>query len=94
MKLDPRKPIPPKIEVAVANVINMKMKNSSLPNNSIQLNTGGSQRLTLTPISVARKDSDVIAKRTLRARTKQSKDVPYRLKKNRLKVWSAEILVG
>ena len=75
MKLDPRKPIPPKIEEAVANVINMKMKNSSLPNNSIQLNTGGSQPLTLTPISVARKDSDVIAKRTLRARTKQSKDV-------------------
>ena len=75
MKLDPRKLIPPKIEEAVANVINMKMKNSSLPNNSIQLNTGGSQPLTLTPISVARKDSDVIAKRTLRARTKQSKDV-------------------
>ena len=54
MKLDPRKPIPPKIEEAVANVINMKMKNSSLPNNSIQLNTGGSQPLTLTLISVAR----------------------------------------
>ena len=75
MKLDPRKPIPPKIEEAVANVINMKMKNSSLPNNSIHLNTGGSQPLTLTPISVARKDSDVVAKRTLRTRTKQSKDV-------------------
>ena len=73
MKLDPRKSISPKIEEAVANVINMKMKNSSLPNNSIQLNTGGSQHLT--PISVARKDSDVIAKRTLRARTKQSKDL-------------------
>ena len=75
MKLDPRKQIPPKIEEAVVNVINMNMKNSSLPNNSIQLNTGGSQPLTLTPISVAGKDSDVIAKRTLRARTKQSKDV-------------------
>ena len=75
MKLDPRKPIPPKIKEAVANVIYMKMKNPSLPNNSIQLNTGGSEPLTLTPISVARKDSDVIVKRTLRARTKQSKDV-------------------
>ena len=34
MKLDLRKPIPPTIEEAVANVIKMNMKNSSLPNNS------------------------------------------------------------
>lgn len=74
-KLDPRKPIPSKMEVIAANVISTKMKGSSLPNNYFEVKTGGSRPMTLTKISVARKDSDLIAERTLRARTKQSKEV-------------------
>ena len=63
------------MEKAIAHVINLKAKNSTLPNNSIQINSGGPQPLTLTPIAVARKVSHEVNKRTLRLRTRQSKEM-------------------
>ena len=51
------------------------MKQSLLPNKSIKIDAGGSQNMTLTPITVGRKVSHSITSRTLRARTKQTKDI-------------------
>ena len=54
MSLDESKPIAP-IEKAVSHVISIKMKQSLLSNKSIKIDTGGSQNMTLTLITVARK---------------------------------------
>ena len=54
MSLDESKPTPPSIEKAVSHVISIKTKQSLLPNKSNKIDTGGSQNLTLTPITVAR----------------------------------------
>ena len=51
------------------------MSQSTLANHSIKLQTSGPQPLTLTPITVAKKESQSVSERTLRARTNQSKDV-------------------
>ena len=75
MKLDCRKRIPPSVEKAISHVISLKVKHSQLPNNSIQINSGGPQPLTLSTIAVARKESQDITKRTVRSRTKQSKEL-------------------
>ena len=75
MSLDESKPIPLSIEKDVSHVILIKMKQSLLPNMSIKIDTGGSQNMTLTPITVARKESHSITSRTLRTRTKQTKDI-------------------
>ena len=75
MKLDSVKQIPPSVEKAISHVINLKVKNSTLPNNSIQIRSGGHQPLILTPIAVARKESQEVTKRTLRLRTRQSKEL-------------------
>ena len=60
---------------AVSHVISITMKQSLLPNKSIKIDTGGSQNMTLTPITVARKESHSITSRTLRARKKQTTDI-------------------
>ena len=75
MSLDESTLIPPSIEKAVSHVISIKMKQSLLPNKSIEIVTGGSQNMTLTPITIARKESHSITSRTLRARTKQTTDI-------------------
>ena len=49
----------------------LKMKQSKLPNKSVQLSTSGPHPLTITPIHVARKDSDNVAERTRMSRTQQ-----------------------
>ena len=64
MKLDYRKRIPPSVEKAISHVISLKVKHSSLPNNSILINSGGPQPLTLTMIAVPRKESQDVTKRT------------------------------
>ena len=76
MKLDCRKRIPPSVEKAISRVISLKVKHSQLPNNSIQINSGGPQPLTLSMIAVvARKESQDVTKRTVRSLTKQSKEL-------------------
>ena len=75
MKLDCTKPIPPSVEKAISRVISLKVKHSQLPNNSIQINSGGPQPLTLTTIAVPRKESRDVTNRTVRSRTKQSKEL-------------------
>ena len=73
MSLDGSKPIPVAVMKAVSHIVNIEVKNSILPNNSIQLSSGGPQPSTLTPIPVARKESQMVSKRTLR--TKQTTTV-------------------
>ena len=73
MELDPRKPFPASANTALSHLINIKMKNSKLPNNTIQIESGGPQPVTLTPISFPRKDSQNVTKRTLLNRRKQTK---------------------
>ena len=51
------------------------MKQSLLPNKPTKVDTGGSQKMTLTPITVGREESYSITSRTLRARTEQTKDI-------------------
>ena len=63
MKLDSVKQIPPSVEKAISHVINLKVKNSTLSNNSIQISSGGPQTLTLIPIAVARKELQEVTKR-------------------------------
>ena len=69
LKLDPGKPIPQCVEKALSHVISIQMKQSKLPNKSVQLSTTGPHHLTMTPIiHVACKDSDNVAERTRRSR--------------------------
>ena len=75
LSLDASKPIPQDVEKAISHVMAIKMSQSTLANHSIKLQTSGPQPLTLTPITVAKKESQSVSKRTLRARTKQYKDV-------------------
>ena len=75
LKLDFSKPIPANIEKAVSHVIAIKLKQSEMPNNTINFATAGSSPLTLTPITVPRKESNDASNRTLRNRTKSSKEI-------------------
>ena len=75
MQLDPHKPIPPSLDKAICHVISIKMKQSTLLNNSVQFNSGGPQPLTLAPVQVPRKEIQVASKRTIYNRTKQSTDI-------------------
>ena len=72
MNLDESRPVPPEVEKALTHVMNIKMKQSPLPNNSVQLKTNSSAPLTVTPITFARKDSTTVTKKTVRYRTKES----------------------
>ena len=71
--LNSSKPIPPAIEKMVSHVIAIKMEQSV--NKTIKFKSGGPHPLTLASISVARKESHTVTKRTLRARTTQSKEL-------------------
>ena len=75
MSLDGSKPIPVVVMKAASHIVNIEVKNSILPNTSIQLSSGGPQPFTLTPILVARKESQMVSKRTLSLRTKQTTTV-------------------
>ena len=75
LKLDASKPIPPDIEKCVSHIMNIKMKQSTLPNRTIGIVSAGPHPLTLTPLCIARKESTEISKRMLRARTKQSTEI-------------------
>ena len=57
----------------VSHVIAIKMGQSV--NNIIQFKSGDPQPLTLAPITVSRKESYIVTKRTLRSRTTKSKEV-------------------
>ena len=72
LKLDASKPIPPDIEKCVSHIMNIKMKQSTLPNRTIVIVSAGPHPLTLTPLCIARKESTGINKRMLRAHTKQN----------------------
>ena len=71
MELDPSNPIPPSLDKATY-VISIKMKQSTLLNNSVQFSSGGPQPLPLTPVQMPRKETQVASKRTIHNRTKQS----------------------
>ena len=54
----------------------IKLQQSASENKkTIQIQSGGPQPITLTPVTVARKESQNVSKRTLIARTKQTKEV-------------------
>ena len=72
MSLDGKNPIPPHVEKMMSHLLAIKVKQSTLANNTIQVQSGGPQPLTLTPISIARKDSCSV---TLRCRSKQTKQI-------------------
>ena len=44
MRLDSVKQIPPSVEKAIPHLFSLKVKNSTLPNNSIQISSGGPHR--------------------------------------------------
>ena len=50
LKLDPEKPISQCVEKALSHVLSIKMKQSELPNKSVQLATVGPHPLTMTPM--------------------------------------------
>ena len=64
--------ITPEIERAVANVLKVKSQHSS--SNLIQIKTGGSQPMTVAPVTVVRKESQYVTLRTIRARSKLTKE--------------------
>ena len=55
MELDPSKPIPPSLDKAICHVISIKMKQSTLLNNSVQFSSGGPRSLTLAQVQAPRK---------------------------------------
>ena len=59
--IDVSKPIPPAVEKMISHVIAIKMGESDY--NIIQFKSGGPQPLTLTLITVARKESRAVTKR-------------------------------
>ena len=65
MELDPSKPIPPSLDKAICHVISIKMKQSTLLNNSVQFSSGGPQPLTLSPMQAPRKQIQIASKRTI-----------------------------
>ena len=75
MELDPSKPIPPSLDKAICHVISIKMKQSTLLNNSVQFSSGGPQPLTLAQMQTPRKEIQIASKRTIYNRTKQSTDI-------------------
>ena len=55
-------------ERTVANVLKVESQHSS--SNLIQIKTGGSRPMTVAPVTVARKESQDVTPRTIRARSK------------------------
>ena len=71
MSLDGKNLIPPHVEKMMSHLLAIKVKQSTLANNTIQVQSGGPQPLTLTPISIARKYSCSVTRKTLRCKSKQ-----------------------
>ena len=72
MALDTKSPIPPDIERALSHIIDIKVKQSK--NNTIQIKSGGPKPLTLATVTEARKQSQDVTKRTVRKRSRQTKE--------------------
>ena len=66
---DGTKPLPAKVKSAFQHYLAVKIIKSTLPCKSIQVDTGGPQKLTLAPITVARKGSEHVSKRTIQKRS-------------------------
>ena len=62
LSLDASTPIPQDVEKAMSHVMAIKMSRPSLANHSIELKASGPQLLTLTPIRVAKKESQSATK--------------------------------
>ena len=75
MSLDDKNLIPPHVEKTMSHLLAIKVKQSTLAHNTIQVHSGGPQPLTLTPISIARKDSCRVTRKALRCRSKQKKQI-------------------
>ena len=69
MKLDVNSTIPTSLQKAASHIMALTVKKS--PNQLIEINSGGPNPMTLVPITVGRKESQIVSKRTLRARTQQ-----------------------
>ena len=68
-KLDVHSPIPSSLQKASSHIMALTAKKS--PNQLLEIKTGGLNPLTFAQVTVGRKDSQVVSKRTLRASTKQ-----------------------
>ena len=73
-QIDPSKPIPPHVEKMMSHLLTIKMDQSKLLNKSVQFSRGGPQPLTLTPVTLPRKESDCASKRTKYDRSKRIRD--------------------
>ena len=63
------------MELAVGHYLKVKMQNSPLPGNVVQVETGGPQALTLAPVTIPRKTSSDAGKRAIQKRTKKVKQL-------------------
>ncbi|XP_057296016.1 uncharacterized protein LOC130624966 [Hydractinia symbiolongicarpus] len=75
MQLSPSKPVPKKVEECIAHMVGIKMQQSNLPNKTVQLPSGSSQPLTITPIRIPRKSSDETCERNVRYRANTAKEL-------------------
>ena len=66
--------ITPEMEMAVADVLKVKSQHDA-SSNVIQIKTGGSHPMTVAPVTVARKESHNVTPRTIRARSKRTKEL-------------------
>ena len=66
--------ITPEMELAVANVSKVKSQHDA-SSNVIQIKTGGSHPMTIAPVIVVRKESHNVTPRTIRARSKRTKEL-------------------
>ena len=71
----PSKPLPKVMEECAYHIINIKMKNSDMPNQTIQFPTKGPQPLSVTPVTIPRKEFNSVSKRQIDRRTKASKEL-------------------
>ena len=90
LNLDSSKPLPDYAEKLFSNLMSIKLKQSNLPNNTVLVETSGSQPFHVTPIALARKDSGDVTNRTLNLRTKQSKDILQLISGNSEKAITAQ----
>ena len=55
LKPNPKRKIPASVEKAASKIISIKMQKSDMPNKTVQLSSGSSRPLTLTPITVSQR---------------------------------------
>lgn len=73
MQLDATKKIPPEWDEAVAHLMSIKMQQSN--DKTVQLQSKRGPPITVRALTVARKDSTTVSKRTMYNRSKECKDV-------------------